>query len=91
MAEKSTTVERRIARIAGRQHGVVTRAELVAADISDDEIHDRVAKGMLLREYWGVYRVGHRAPSVEATYMAAVKACGEGAALSGERLRSFTA
>ena len=31
----------------------------------------------------GVYRVGHRAPSVEARYMAAVKACGEGALLSG--------
>jgi len=30
-----------------------------------------------------VYRVGHRAPSVESSYMAAVKACGEGALLSG--------
>ena len=40
-------------------------------------------KGLLIREHRGVYRVGHRAPSVEATYMAAVKACGEGAVLSG--------
>jgi very-short-patch-repair endonuclease len=31
----------------------------------------------------GVYRVGHRAPSVEAGYLAAVLACGEGALLSG--------
>jgi len=30
-----------------------------------------------------VYRVGHRAPSVEARYIAAVLACGEGALLSG--------
>jgi hypothetical protein len=30
-----------------------------------------------------VYRVGHRAPSVEARYMAAVKACGKEAVLSG--------
>ena len=32
--------------------------------------------GALLVEYRGVYRVGHRAPSVQATYLAAVKACG---------------
>jgi hypothetical protein len=30
-----------------------------------------------------VYRVGHRAPSVHARYLAAVLACGEGAVLSG--------
>ena len=31
----------------------------------------------------GVYRVGHRAPSLEATYLAAVLAAGEGTLLSG--------
>jgi very-short-patch-repair endonuclease len=31
----------------------------------------------------GVYRVGHRAPSLEARYLAAVLACGDGAVLSG--------
>jgi hypothetical protein len=31
----------------------------------------------------GVYRVGHRAPTVEASYLAAVLACGQGAVLSG--------
>jgi hypothetical protein len=35
------------------------------------------------REYPGVYRVGHRAPSVLAQYTAAVRACGERAVLSG--------
>ena len=39
--------------------------------------------GLLLPEYPGVYRVGHRAPSTEATYLAAVLACGPGAGLSG--------
>jgi hypothetical protein len=39
--------------------------------------------GALIQEYRGVYRVGHRAPSVEARYLAAVRACGPGAALSG--------
>ena len=32
----------------------------------------------------GVYRVGHRAPSTEATYLAAVLAAGEGALLNGQ-------
>jgi very-short-patch-repair endonuclease len=42
-----------------------------------------VATGGLLREHRGVYRVGHRAPSTEAAYLAAVLAAGEGALLSG--------
>jgi hypothetical protein len=43
----------------------------------------RGGKGWLIRVYPGVYRVGHAAPSVEADYMAAVLACGEGAVLAG--------
>jgi predicted transcriptional regulator of viral defense system len=42
-----------------------------------------VRSGVLLRVYPGVYRVGHRAPSREARYLAAVLACGPGAVLSG--------
>jgi hypothetical protein len=42
-----------------------------------------VEKGLLIPEYKGVYRVGHTAPSTEASYLAAVKACGQGALLSG--------
>ena len=62
---------------------MVTRAELRAAGISDDEIEHRLRIGALIREYRGVYRVGHRAPSVEARYLAAVRACGDHAVLSG--------
>jgi len=47
------------------------------------EIKIRVRNGTLLREHRGVYRVGHRAPSVEATYSAAVLAAGDGAVLGG--------
>lgn len=72
-----------MARLAGRAHGVVTRDEMLRAGISAIEIKRRARKGLLIRQYPGVYRVGHAAPSVEASYMAAVKACGEGAALSG--------
>jgi Transcriptional regulator, AbiEi antitoxin len=77
------TVEQVIGRIARSQHGVVTRVQLLRAGISSKEIARRLEKGALLRVHRGVYRVGHRAPSVEARYMAAVLACGEGALLSG--------
>jgi very-short-patch-repair endonuclease len=83
MGTQSRTVEREIARIAGRGHGVVTRTELLAAGISAKEIARRVRKGALIRVHRGVYRVGHRAPSLEARYLAAVRACGPGALLSG--------
>jgi very-short-patch-repair endonuclease len=72
-----------VGRLAAKSHGVVTRRQLLAAGISSREIDQRLATGALLREHRGVYRVGHRAPSVEARYLAAVLACGEGALLSG--------
>jgi very-short-patch-repair endonuclease len=62
---------------------VVTRAQLLRAGVTREEIAHRVRSGALLREHRGVYRVGHRAPSTEATYLAAVVACGDGAKLSG--------
>jgi putative AbiEi antitoxin of type IV toxin-antitoxin system len=77
------TVERKLARIATAAHGIVTRAELFEAGVSPNEIKQRLHTGALLREHRGVYRVGHRAPSLEAYYLAAVKACGERAVLSG--------
>ena len=72
-----------MALIAGEQHGVVTRAQLLAAGVSAGGIERQLRKGALLLEHPGVYRVGHRAPSLEARYLAAVLACGEGAVLSG--------
>jgi very-short-patch-repair endonuclease len=83
MSPQDVTVEEVLARIARRQHGVVARAQLLAAGVSSDEIKWRLRKGALIRVHPGVYRVGHCAPSREATYMAAVLACGEGAVLSG--------
>jgi hypothetical protein len=83
VAPKSVTAERVLARIAGRAEGIVTREEALAGGLSDNEIRHRRRIGLLIAEFPGVYRLGHRAPSVPARYMAAVKACGEGAALSG--------
>jgi hypothetical protein len=83
VAPQSSTVESVIARLASRSHGVVTRGQLLAAGITGDEVKHRARTGALIRVHRGVYRAGHRAPSVEATYLAAVWACGERAVLSG--------
>jgi Transcriptional regulator, AbiEi antitoxin len=80
MRPQGRTVESELART---QHGVVTRAQLLAAGVSPAAIRRRVRKGVLLTQHPGVYRVGHRAPSVEAAYLAAVLACGTGALLCG--------
>jgi len=72
-----------MARVAEGAHGLVTRAQLIEAGLSGSEIERRVASGALLREHRGVYRVGHRAPSRESRYLAAVLAAGEDAVLSG--------
>ncbi len=83
MGTQDRTAERELARLAGASHGVVTRGQLLAAGLTARQITRRLEKGALLREYPGVYRVGHRAPTAEARYLAAVWACGEQALLSG--------
>ena len=69
--------------MASAAHGLVTHQQMVAAGVTLGEIRWRLQTGALLREHRGVYRVGHRAPSVEARYLAAVLACGGEAVLSG--------
>ena len=83
MARQNRTVEQVISRLASRAHGVANRAELLAAGVSRDEIRERVESGFLIVVFPGVYRVGHTAFSADAWYMAAVKACGPEAVLSG--------
>jgi hypothetical protein len=83
MDARSRTVEQIIGEMASAAKGVVTRAELRTAEISRSEIAHRLDAGSLLIVFPGVYRVGHAAPSVEADYMAAVKACGEGSGIRG--------
>ncbi len=83
MRQQDGIVERKLARIATRQKGLATRRELLRAGVTEAEIRHRLHVGALLVEFPGVYRVGHRAPSVEARYLAAVLACGEGAMLAG--------
>jgi hypothetical protein len=67
----------------GLPRRVVTRERLLQDGVTAKEIRSRLEIGALIREPRGVYRVGHRAPSVEARYLAAVFACGKGALLCG--------
>jgi len=83
MPRADDTAERVMARIAGMAHGVVTRGQLTEAGLSASQIEQRVRTGALLREHRGVYRVGHRAPSRESRYLAAVLAAGNGTLLCG--------
>src|SRR4051794_18634512 len=81
MRGKVRTAEQIIALIASGANGTVGRQELLAAGIAKAQIDRRIENGLLIREYRGVYRVGHRAPSPLASYSAAVNAGGDGAAL----------
>jgi hypothetical protein len=61
---------------------LVTREQLFDAGFSRAQVDRWVQSKFLIPLYDGVYRVGHRAPSLECSYLAAVLACGEGALLS---------
>ncbi len=76
------SVDVEIARLAARQHGVVTSARLHSFGLSDSAIAKRVKSGRLHRVHRGVFAVGHGALSRTGHWMAAVLAAGEGAALS---------
>lgn len=67
--------------IAARQHGVVTRRQLIEEGISPGAVERRVTAGRLRPVHRGVYQVGPlRAPRYRE--MAAVLACGRAARVS---------
>lgn len=73
---------RRLAALAGRQHGVVTHRQLRTLGFSGSAIGRMAAKGLLHRVHRGVYAVGHAALSDHGRCLAAVAACGRDALLS---------
>jgi hypothetical protein len=79
---KSDARSRQAWALAGRQHGVVTRGDLLGLGFSREAIAHRIAKGRLHPITRGVYAVGWPHLTCERRWMAAVLACGEGAALS---------
>jgi very-short-patch-repair endonuclease len=83
MGAQSGSRQREVGLIASRQHGVIGRRQLLEIGMTRRTISRWLENGRLHREFPGVYRVGHKAPSVEARFMAAVVAAGEGALLCG--------
>lgn len=69
-------------RTARRQHGVVTRAQLLGLGMSVDAIRHRLDTGRLHELHRGVYAVGRREIPRLGQLMAAVLACGPEARLS---------
>jgi len=71
-----------IAALAQRQHGVVSRGQLAGLGLGRRAIGHRLECGRLHVLHRGVFAVGHRALSREASWIAAVLAVGPGGALS---------
>lgn len=71
-----------IATTAGRQHGHITRAQLLALRVSHARIQRWCRAGRLIHIHAGVYAVGYRRVEPIGVAMAATLACGDGAVLS---------
>jgi very-short-patch-repair endonuclease len=82
MGTKSPTRDEIVGRLADRHHGVVSREQLVAAGLTARTIGRAVQAGRLRPLLRGVFAVGHTALSRKGWWMAALLACGDGAALS---------
>ncbi len=79
---RSPSAKERVARLAKRQFGRVTQAQLRQLEIPSVQITRWTRDGYLHKVLPRVYAVGHRAQDVEADLMAAVLYAGPGAALS---------
>jgi very-short-patch-repair endonuclease len=61
--------------LARRQHGVVTRAQLLGLGFSDAAIRHRLGEGRLHRKWRGVYAVGRPELTQHGIWMAATLTC----------------
>jgi very-short-patch-repair endonuclease len=69
-------------RLVEAQYGVVTRSQLLKAGLSPEAIRHRLRRGRLYSLHRGVYAVGRPEVPRKGRWLAAVLACGTGAALS---------
>ena len=74
-------VDARLAQRAARQWSIVDLDDLRACGLSQQAVTKRIRAGRLYRFHRGVYAVVPN-PPLEGCFLAAVKACGPGAALS---------
>jgi very-short-patch-repair endonuclease len=74
--------ERKLARLAARQHGVIARRQLLALGFGDEAIKTRVEAERLQALHREVFAVGHARVSRQGRWLAAVLAYGDSALLS---------
>jgi very-short-patch-repair endonuclease len=74
--------ERELGALARRQHGVISREQLLSGGLGLRTIGRWTAGGRLHRLHRGVYALGHGRVERRGAWMAAVLACGDGALLS---------
>jgi very-short-patch-repair endonuclease/predicted transcriptional regulator of viral defense system len=79
---KTFTVDTRIRDLAERQHGVVSRVQLLELGVTAGQIARRLRNERLRHVRRGVYALGHRAIGQKGVWMSAVLLGGSGAALS---------
>ncbi|MGV1048156.1 MAG: type IV toxin-antitoxin system AbiEi family antitoxin domain-containing protein [Solirubrobacterales bacterium] len=75
------SVDRAIAALAERQHGIVARRQLTDLGLGKGSIEFRVRSGRLHPVHRGVFAVGHRLLDRHGRWLAAALACGSGAVL----------
>src|SRR5436190_19136143 len=75
-------LEREMEQLARRQHGVVSRSQLLELGMGRRAVVRRLEQGRLHELHRGVYVVGVRRISRRGRWMAVVVSCGEGAVLS---------
>jgi very-short-patch-repair endonuclease len=71
-----------LSRIAATQHGVFTRAQALACGFNDPVIRRRIASGLWVQLFPGVYGYGAAPSTWRQAALAACLACGPGAVLS---------
>ncbi|HEV2791376.1 MAG TPA: DUF559 domain-containing protein, partial [Solirubrobacterales bacterium] len=80
--ENAAGPDARVAEVARRQYGVVSRRQLLHSGLGEDAIQHRLTAGRLHLMHQGVYAVGHRLVPREGRWLAAVLASGPDAVLS---------
>src|SRR6478609_7789898 len=79
--EYATARDVAVSNLAAREHGVLSVEQLRACGLDHDAIAVRRDNGHLHWLHKGVYAVGHAKVTLEGCYLAAVKACSDGAVL----------
>ncbi|MDX6634447.1 MAG: hypothetical protein QOF06_650 [Solirubrobacterales bacterium] len=82
MGDQISELRSRVWDLAKRQHGVITRGQLISLGFTPKAIKHRVGTGRLHPVVRGVYAVGRRQLTREGRWMASVLACGSRASLS---------